>query len=85
MDNLFELYKRLARAIPMDARYGGQELASTSKYELRKRTDPRIADRRMQILLRTIKSNLHRFDLQQLSVIFYSTVKLRVPDRQLVN
>ena len=68
----------------MDNRFGGSDLASTGKFEFRTKADPRFKDRRMQLLLRSLKANLHKFDIHQLSIVLYSTVKLRLPDNQLI-
>jgi hypothetical protein len=48
------VYRRVARAIPMDAQFGGKAFACTGRYKLRNKDDPRFTDRRMQALLRAI-------------------------------
>lgn len=68
----------------MDNSFGGK-YACTSKYRLRSRDDPRFTDRRMQALLANIMQNLHKMNVSQLSHIFYSTVKLRLPEDELLN
>ena len=83
-ESLFEVFRRIARAIPMDSRFGGQDFACTSRYRFRSKDDPRFTDRRMQVLLRCLTSNLHQFDIHQLSHLFYSIVKLRLPEDKLI-
>jgi hypothetical protein len=77
------VFRRVARAIPLDAQYGG-ELACTSNYKLRENSDPRFTDRRMQLLLTNLTMSLHEMSLAQLVHILYSAVKLRIPEDQLI-
>ena len=57
------MYRRVARAIPMDAQFGGKAFACTGRYKLRNKDDPRFTDRRMQALLRAILLNLPKFNV----------------------
>lgn len=69
----------------MDSLYGGKDFAATSKFMFRSRQDPRFTDRRMQLLLSNLAENLDKFGNHELSQIFYSVVKLRLPDDVLIN
>ena len=82
--NLYELFRRVARAIPLDNQFGGV-FAATSQYRLRSKDDPRFTDRRMQALIGSITQNLHQFNMTQLCHCFHSTVKLRLPEDALIN
>lgn len=46
-DSTIELFRRVARAIPLSRQEGGNQHASTFTFEFRDREDPRFADRRM--------------------------------------
>ena len=61
-DAVVELFRRVARAIPLNRLEGGTQHASSFRFEFRDREDPRFADRRMQSLLRVINENLHKAD-----------------------
>lgn len=81
--HIFELFRRVARAIPLNRDYGG--FAPIFKYVLRTTEDPRFADRRMQSLLQAILDNLHHADPSKTSQILYSVVKLRFPCDELTS
>ena len=74
----------MARAIPLNRNEGGTSHASTFRFELRDREDPRFADRRMQSLLRVLNENLHEATATQTSQLLYSVVKLRLPEDFLI-
>ena len=84
-DELYDVFRRVARAIPMDNQFGGPEFASTNRYKFRARNDPRFTDRRMQSLLNAITKQLDLFDLNMLADLLYSTVKLRLPEDAIIN
>ena len=69
----------------MDNKFGGPEFASTNRYKFRARNDPRFTDRRMQSLLNAITKELDLFDLNMLADLFYSTIKLRLPEDAIIN
>ena len=64
---------------------GGTKLASSFKFALRDREDPRFVDRRMQSLLRVLNEQLNNASTAQTSQLLYSLVKLRLPDDDLIN
>ena len=74
----------MARAIPLNRNEGGTSHASTFRFELRDREDPRFSDRRMQSLLRVLNENLHEATATQTSQLLYSVVKLRLPEDFLI-
>lgn len=84
-DSTIEIFRRVARAIPLSRWEGGGKHASTFTFEFRDREDPRFADRRMQGLLRVIFENLHKADPSQTSQLLYSVVKLRLPEDHLIS
>ena len=47
MEHGFELFRRVARVIPISKEEGGTRIATHFKYEFRNREDPRFMDRRM--------------------------------------
>ena len=69
----------------MDIKFGGKDFACTSKYKMRAKNDPRYVDRRMQGLLRALQKDLDNFSMDQLCNIYYCTVKLRIPNDQIIN
>lgn len=62
-ETIFQVYRRVARAIPMDTKFGGKEFASSGYYKIRAENDPRFVDRRMQALLRAIFKNIGNFNI----------------------
>ena len=69
----------------MDNHFGGQDFACTGNYTVRSRDDPRLTDRRMQMMLTSLAENMVHFNVHQLSHILYCTVKLRLPEDRLIN
>ena len=63
-----DIFKRLARAIPMYSREGG-DLAGFTKFAFRSREDPRFTDRRMQNLLRKLDDNFSKYDKDNVTTI----------------
>ena len=63
-----EIFKRLARAIPMYSREGG-DLAGFTKFAFRSREDPRFTDRRMQNLLRKLDESFSKLDKDSVTTI----------------
>ena len=66
-DSTVEVFRRVARAIPLSRQEGGTTHASTFKFQFRNREDPRLMDRRMQSLLRVLNDNLHKANASQTS------------------
>ena len=56
----FELFRRIARSIPITRDEGGPSTASTFKFRMRDREDPRFTDRRMQSLISFIQENIDK-------------------------
>ena len=63
------MYKRVARAIPMNSKEGGKMAGSVGKYQFRSKEDPRYIDRRMQSLLRKIEDNFDKYNMESVSTI----------------
>ena len=82
-ESLSEIFKRVARALPLDSKNGGM-VACTQKYSARNWDDPRFSDKRMQALLTALSKNMHKFDAVELSHLLYSSVRLRLPDEQFI-
>ena len=62
----------------MNVREGG-EMAGTAKFAFRQKEDPRYTDRRMQNLLRKIDDSFSKYNAHQVSLLLYSTLRLRFP------
>ena len=86
-----QIFKRVARAIPMNSREGGQ-MAGSVKFAFRSREDPRFTDRRMQNILRKLDENFDKFDSKGVTAMCkyiylfnFSSVlhsKAQIPGRQ---
>jgi hypothetical protein len=67
-EQALQIYKRVARVIPMNSREGG-EVAGGAKFAFRSREDPRFTDRRMQSLLRNLDDNFQKFSIRDVASI----------------
>jgi len=67
VDQAVDLFRRVARAIPLSKEEGGTQLASQFNYSMRVREDSKFRDERMQTLLDEISESVQKLSPTQTS------------------